>query len=408
VTESAERNQSNLCPEVVAKKVALFKKYMATNFTAFHAERDSDNNNIHERLAMIGNTVRMVQDSPVLGSGIGNWKFLIPTYGQVSFSPYIRLQNPHNDFLWILSESGLLGLTTYVAFLVYLLKCAYAIIRNQTDRIGKLKGFMLLLTVLVFMYISVFGYPRERIQSLCLMALTATLIFINSRQKFKVEIPAVKPVLMALTFFTLFSIVLGAKRLTGEIYLQRALKNQVLNQWQDMQKNAESAGSWAFSVDVFGTPLKWYEGLSEYYGGNRSKAFKAFKDAEKYNPYHLQVLSDIATCYAEESNYSSALQYYKKAYRIYPSAIANNLMAAHYNSGNYREAYQLLTTHDPQNPDMKYAILRKYLESLITASGRAMAPEELRVLNNRDSLINVFEKSQANRSPLLRELHHGR
>ena len=65
-----------------------------------------DNNNIHERIALSKLTCKMIAEKPIEGWGLSNWKVFAPAHGQVTFSPFIRLQNPHNDYLLVWSEAG--------------------------------------------------------------------------------------------------------------------------------------------------------------------------------------------------------------------------------------------------------------------------------------------------------------
>ncbi|MCB0304490.1 MAG: O-antigen ligase family protein, partial [Calditrichaeota bacterium] len=73
---------------------------------------------VDERLQLWEKTLQMVRDHPLLGVGIGNWKLFIPAYGSEglrSAGGAVNFVRPHNDFLWVLSESGLPALLGFLA-----------------------------------------------------------------------------------------------------------------------------------------------------------------------------------------------------------------------------------------------------------------------------------------------------
>jgi O-antigen ligase len=78
---------------------------------------------IDERLVLWAKTWQMIQDHPVLGVGLGNWKIAIPGYGVAGLRSelgIVHFQQPHNDYLWVLAESGPLALFSYLAIFVLL------------------------------------------------------------------------------------------------------------------------------------------------------------------------------------------------------------------------------------------------------------------------------------------------
>ena len=71
------------------------------------------------RLQMWLNTLELIADYPILGVGAGGWKRVYPHYDQGAMirqnSSPVR---PHNDYLWIAAESGIIGFVLFIAFLV--------------------------------------------------------------------------------------------------------------------------------------------------------------------------------------------------------------------------------------------------------------------------------------------------
>ena len=116
------------------------------------------------RLRMWTHTLRMIYEHP-LGVGIGNWQYLFPWYAKgdqvnVIASP----TRPHNDYLWIASELGLLGLAAYFWVLVSAGRTVWRLLQttDQTTRMLTL-GFAAVLCG--HMVDGVFNFPRERISA---------------------------------------------------------------------------------------------------------------------------------------------------------------------------------------------------------------------------------------------------
>ena len=82
---------------------------------------DPEASNNKFRLNVWEASLEMWNDNPVIGVGAGNWKLAIPPYLK-DFDFKIQEINwlrPHNDFLWVLTEKGIIGLVIYVSlFLV--------------------------------------------------------------------------------------------------------------------------------------------------------------------------------------------------------------------------------------------------------------------------------------------------
>ena len=67
-----------------------------------------------ERSSMYTASFKMIKEKPIFGVGLGNWKTLYPYYStnnhvtdKYQFKTTIR---PHNDFLWVLCETGIFGI----------------------------------------------------------------------------------------------------------------------------------------------------------------------------------------------------------------------------------------------------------------------------------------------------------
>jgi O-antigen ligase len=70
-----------------------------------------------ERLALWKKTLGLIADHPVLGVGVGHWKIAWASQGLSGLPQQdmsVMHTRPHNDWLWVFSEIGLLGGTAYI------------------------------------------------------------------------------------------------------------------------------------------------------------------------------------------------------------------------------------------------------------------------------------------------------
>lgn len=119
-------------------------------------------NNVWERLTLWRGTLRLIADHPVLGVGPGGWIRAYPPYdggGTVTAGGYNR--RPHNDYLWIAAESGLLGLGAYLWFLAAVLLQLFRLAQSADIRIRS-ASFAFGLSLLSLLIAAFFGFPREQ------------------------------------------------------------------------------------------------------------------------------------------------------------------------------------------------------------------------------------------------------
>lgn len=77
---------------------------------------DSDES-INQRLRYSSHAISSISKNPLLGIGIGNWKFISIDYDSKNMQEYIVPSFVHNDFLHIGAEIGILGLIFYMLYI---------------------------------------------------------------------------------------------------------------------------------------------------------------------------------------------------------------------------------------------------------------------------------------------------
>jgi O-antigen ligase len=300
-----------------------------------------NDNNIHERLVLAKNTFQLIKEHLIAGAGISNWKIYEPKYGMVSMTSNIRVDYPHNDYLSLFSETGIGGVVFYILFLVYTAKVLLNSFRRNE---GKERYLNLLLfgTVIGFMMFSFFSFSKEKFFPMLLMMVISGLSMNHFSEEERSFGAFTKKVVFSFVFFSVALLCfICVKRIIAETHLQQSLKERKFQQWQEAAIEAKKAYSFFYPLDYSATPVEWYEGMAYYYAEKTDSALFHLKRAEKVNPYHVQLLNDIATCYENKGDHKNSILYYEKAFAIDPYLVRSNLVAAYFNAGNIDKAYDL-------------------------------------------------------------------
>ncbi len=299
-------------------------------------------------------TADMVAAHLPWGVGAGNWKINFAAYGigdlpENVAEGWTNFVRPHNEFLLVLSETGLLGIIGWLLFFIFIL---IIIIRAGRQAIANEHSslvFLMMFGVLSYLIASSFSFERERVEhNIMLMFMAAVSIG-------RLDIVRVKPVeisrrwiaLIAIIFIVVSSggVYLSGQRMRAEIHVSSAALARMNGDWTRVLRETEKADSKFYTVDPTAVPVRWYRGVSNFTLGNIAEAKKDFEAALSYNPHHLHSLVNLAACFAREGETEKAIECYLQALKIssyYKEALLN-LSAVYYNAGRCREAYQTIT-----------------------------------------------------------------
>lgn len=144
---------------VVAIGVLVFLPAGKTLTTRANAIISGSDNSAQFRYAYDSASVRIWELAPMTGVGLGNSRFYMPSFVDLSFDPYLNAQDAQfqsvNSYLGTLSESGIFGLLMLVTMLVTLF---WPLGRRRRDD-AWLTEAAILLFIVAFFFISAFSYP---------------------------------------------------------------------------------------------------------------------------------------------------------------------------------------------------------------------------------------------------------
>lgn len=79
------------------------------------------------RVERMESAIELIMEKPIIGDGVGNYYYRVEQgdlsgIKSVSYDSWLNLNDPHNMYLMILAESGIIGLFIFLIILIYVLK----------------------------------------------------------------------------------------------------------------------------------------------------------------------------------------------------------------------------------------------------------------------------------------------
>jgi O-Antigen ligase/Tetratricopeptide repeat len=281
----------------------------------------TNTNTINTRLELWRNSLLMVRDYPILGVGAGNWQLFFPKYGLSAIggateTGRLVFQRPHNDFLWIWSELGVIGIASYLFVFVILLKTGFSAAKHS------LKAMIFTAFLLGYMVVAFADFPLERIEHqivFCLLAVEILAFAEKSTQSHETENSFFIKILSFFGILTcLFSLIVLFFRYNGEIATRRIFAAHANSDWQNLAVFVQQAENPCYRFDPMTTPLDWYGGLAQAGQGNFEGAKPLFERALLRHPYHINTLNNLGSVHQVLGDVPRAITYYEKALTLSP------------------------------------------------------------------------------------------
>jgi len=345
----------------------------ATNYKVqrtFERPRSS----VDERLRLWRKSLAMIKEHPVLGVGLGHWKIWLPHYGvsgMRSETGFVHFQRPHNDFIWVLAESGPLGLLAYLSIFAMVSFYVYKIWQQPSALDANIFSLLMFFGIAGYLVIACFDFPKERIEHtilsmLMLAAVTSIYHQTSPLSNTTISTSTLLSLLLFSGMLSLSAIAVGWLRLNAEIHTKKALAAREAGDWPAVIAEIDQGNSSLAPMDPMATPLSWYRGTANFSLNRLDDAFSDFQEAYAIHPYHIHVLNNLATCYELRGDHEQAVAYYNKALAISPrfEDALINLSVVYYYQKKYAQARQTLllcdsTSANPKIPAYMQAITAK-------------------------------------------------
>lgn len=361
-----------------------------------------------ERVDLWEKTLEMAKDHPLIGVGPGNWRIIAPEYGVLNIrddSGDTFFQRPHNDFLWVFSESGIFGMILYLLIFVFAIFYLARIIRKNDSPKNKYLALLIISGISGYIIIANLSFPKERIEHQVLLhAYLALAILLNLNSEIKNKHQSKFGFWLGLSLlFILQNIGTGFAfiRFRSEILIKQAYESRLNKDWNHVIDRIDAASDPVTTLDVYSTPVEWYKGEALFLLNKTDLALDAFQKAYEANPNHVHVLNNLATCYELLRQRAKAKHYYHRSLNVYPGFKESllNLCAIYYNENLLDSAYSMLQLADDtlvserQNSFLK-AVLWKSTDNLRqSVDDRIIAKSLERIRNDESWMMKVHKQA---------------
>lgn len=315
----------------------------------FRSIFDPEASNNRYRLNVWDASLDIWKDNPVIGVGAGNWKLNAPYYfNDFGFDKQqLNWFRPHNDFLWVLTEKGILGFIFFLAIFLFSIINLFKIIHRSEKYDFKILALLLGGGIAGYLTISFFDFPSERIfHQIVLAVWLAAIIFLKPRNDEEQAFTTQKQFRLSVVILALllFSVVYSFSATKLEIVVKKTQIAKERRNWQEMYGNARNIPTRFRNIDADATPVHYYHGLAKEQMKQYNAAIDYYQEALEEHPTKVQVMNNLGLVYYNKGNLALAKEYLEKALEILPNYFEAlvNLSAVYSTEGKYEESLEYL------------------------------------------------------------------
>lgn len=321
---------------------------------------------LSERQQLWKKSLKVFYDYPLLGCGSGNWQFNYAKHsvaGIKNLENRITAQHPHNEYLSLLSENGLIGVIVAVVLgMILIQQLSYALKTTEQQRLKFLIGIGCGLAIDAF-----FSFPKERLITASGMALILAMVMteLNTTQTVGQKNRIMTKVILLLVI--VYCAFVTTFRIRGEYFTKQLLSFQKSGNPREMLKAGQKAMSVFYTSDPTSSPISAYLGAA-YYALNRPDSLvMECQRALELSPFDYECLSNLGFALTRYGDKLEARRVLEESLRINPKyeGARLNLAILDFSLGKYEDAYhQMLEINDVQTkyPEQFGAIYGAYAE----------------------------------------------
>lgn len=151
------------------------EKRIQKNYNILNLNSDESTN---QRLSFYSNAYDLIKQKPIIGFGLGSWKYESLKYRKITEGSFLVPYYVHNDFLQITVETGIIGLIIYLIFLFQIfssLKIKYW---------GDPKFYFIIISLGIFLMNSFLNFPIHRSQEYIPFLILSAFILSTNQNTF--------------------------------------------------------------------------------------------------------------------------------------------------------------------------------------------------------------------------------
>jgi len=290
------------------------------------------------------------------GVGAGNFPIKLhaaPGGGGVDFSKIDREWNqPHNDFLWVFAEKGVIGLLAFLVTFYWAFVAGLRVVRNARSPSVAWTACAAMAGMAAYLVDSFLSFPLDRVNHQVLLALLLAMLVTEDRdsdnEKSKVTSRLERGgfLLSALIVGLLIAVglTISIASLRQEWMVAQARDAMHRMDWQTMQARARAATTPLRTLDNYSVPVSFLEGFAWMKIGYDDEAIACFRQARRENPDKFYILNNLGILLNDQGDYDEAMALFIQAINLYPerTEALHNLAVSLFDQERYEEAADVL------------------------------------------------------------------
>lgn len=312
----------------------------------------------HLRLSIWKNTLEMIKEKPLTGYGLGNHKVYYPLFHAKAvkeqvFSETRQLSNVHNDFLQLLSETGVIGVILVVFVFLLFFRLTADVCRTRVDSVF-FAAMGAGISVAGILVNSCFSFPFEMpIPPLILMVyLSVALCLSQKTGAYGITVSGKWLIVLILILMPVFcySVRYYYLDIKCDRYYLQAKIFEKRNKW----KSVSAIANRAYALNPNRKKILSYSARGHIESGEYQKGINALQHVIRAYPYHMNALLNLGAAHSGLKQYGKAMEYYQKALEIKPdfSKAHINMAGIYMGRKQYDKAvdsFQKAAVNDPDN-----------------------------------------------------------
>jgi O-antigen ligase/Tfp pilus assembly protein PilF len=312
------------------------------------------------RMLMWESSLLMIKESPFLGKGIGNYRLYYPLYqGRLLNSPenraydYVVTWMPHQNYLLIAAETGLLGLGFFLlAVLVFYFICYDIFIRKKQLEPAPFGIFAAVTAILAASFFNTF-YNITATAFYFFLLLFIQHNYAQEAREIVIDKQKTGAIAAAAALMLLLFIVADGRTITSNILLKKAVKEA---------KDRNFAAAIAYYDRIISmkpvelcpqTDVAQYYYAAEAYRetGNLKMAREYYEEDLKINPYCPEVNNMLGAVTGQLGDLEKSVKHLELAVFVAPhyDAAYMNLATAYVAKRDYKNARRVLEKYVAEN-----------------------------------------------------------
>ncbi|NOZ95652.1 MAG: hypothetical protein GXP47_13085 [Acidobacteria bacterium] len=277
------------------------------------------------RIFLWRRSLEMARDHPLLGVGPTNWRIVFPKYAgnrEMMRDLWKSPRRPHNDYVWILTERGVVGLAISLALAGLFLWWTVRAILETEDFSTSALAAALFWAQTAYLSFSFFSFPSERIALSVLLTATLAMVYglrnrLSPGRRDMGHGTVLGLTLLALSLVTA-SMVLGMIRLRSEAWVKEGYGALSSKHFRRAVRELDQVQLGWYSVDRSGFPIRLYRGVALGALNRNELALQDLRQAVEDSPFNVLALDRLALMLERTGHRSEAIRMWRKALEIHP------------------------------------------------------------------------------------------